>query len=79
MLVQFSERRCEIFDRKNKLFATATRESNLYYLNCCRIRVRMNSAAQKECVWHQIYGHLCEDGLKKLVKGNIVDGLDFRS
>ena len=53
MLVQFTEGRCEIFDGKNKLVATATRESNLYYLNCCSIHVRMNSAAEKECVWHQ--------------------------
>ena len=39
MLVQFTERGCEILDGKNKLVATATRESNLYYLNCCRIHV----------------------------------------
>ena len=37
----------------------------------------MNSAAEKECLWHQRYGHLCEDGLKKLVKSNMGDGLDF--
>ena len=77
MLVQFTEGGCEIFDGRNKLVATATRESNLYYLNCCSIHVLMNSVGQKECVWHQRYGHLCEDGLKKLVKGNMVDGLDF--
>ena len=37
----------------------------------------MNSVAQKECVWHQRYFHPCKDGRKKLVKGNMVDGLDF--
>ena len=77
MLLQFTEGGCEIFDGKNKLVATASRESNLYYLNCCSIHVRINSAGEKECVWHQRYDHLCEEGLKKLVKGNMVDGLDF--
>ena len=77
MLVQFTKVQCEIFDGKKKLVVTATRESNLYYLNCCSIPVRINSAEEKECVWNQRYGHLCENGLKKLVKGNMVDGPDF--
>ena len=79
-LVKFIEAGCEIFDEKKKLVATATRERSLYYLNCCSSHLHMNSAEEKEpkeCVWHQRYGHLGEDSLKKLVRGNMVDGLDF--
>jgi hypothetical protein len=81
-IVNFSEAGCEIFDEKKKLVATATKEKSLYYLNCCSPHPHMNSAEEKEpkeFVWHQRYGHLCEGSLKRLVRGNMVDGLDYDS
>ena len=83
-VVEFDEVSCRILDANRKLITAATRKGNLYYLNCLTDRQQANAADKrnqptKEDVWHQRYGHLGVQNLRKLAKEELVDGFDYNS
>ena len=53
----------------------ATKQGSLFYLEVCR-----NSACAakgEDRLWHRRYGHLSEESLKKLVREEMVNRLDY--
>ena len=75
---------CRILDANRKLITAATRKGNLYYLNCLTDCQQANAADKrnqltKEDIWHQRYGHLGVQNLRKLAKEELVDGFDYNS
>ncbi|GAB1600790.1 hypothetical protein Ahia01_000357100 [Argonauta hians] len=79
----FSDSNCQILDNKQKVVATGSKIGNLYYLNCCEVNESTHAANScldgnsKEEIWHRRFGHLGEKNLQKLVKNQIVTGLDY--
>ena len=60
---------------ENEVTAFATKQGSLFYLEVCR-----NSACAakgEDRLWHRRYGHLSEESLKKLVRGEMVIRLDY--
>ena len=91
-LVMFNEDECQIMDEASKIIMTANKKGNLFYLNLSQMTepsikgdgdneiVNLNKADDKisqEDIWHQRYGHLGIDNLKKLAKEKLVDGFNF--
>lgn len=70
---------CEIQTSDGKVVATGKRRGNLYVLNVVSSTGAgaLLVSTSKEDLWHRRYGHLGENGLKKLAKDGLVDGFSF--
>ena len=77
--VEFSENECQIMSKKLKPIATARKIGNLYYLNCINNSESIYIAGKEdnEIKWHRRYGHLGTDSLKRLVRDEMVNGLNY--
>ena len=77
---EFTNSRCHITDKENRLIAVATRIGSLYYLDCESVD-RSNKAENNnfvtENLWHRRYGHLGAHGLKKLAQNKLVEGFNY--
>ena len=63
-----------------RVIATASKEGNLYYLNCINVyHTPRVCVAEDNCdsVWHRRYGHLGEKYLQQLAKEKLVDGFNY--
>lgn len=77
---KFDNSGCEIRNKNKEVIGFATRVGNLYYLEYCRIAQKMNAAeANKERLWHRRYGHIGEQKLQKMVRGDLVQRLDYNT
>ncbi len=76
---KFNNSRCEILNGRDKVIAFATRVGDLFYLEFCRNRQRLNVATKesKERLWHRRYGHLSEQSLQKLARKGLVEKFDY--
>jgi hypothetical protein len=75
---KFSDDICKIINEKLQVAATATKSGILYYLNIEENLSMVNDLMepeQKKKLWHHRFGHLSEQYLKKMIKGNCVKGL----
>ena len=81
--IVFSDHGSNILDEKGKIIATAIKFWNLYYFNFEEKQVSANAAATcsnkdtKEEFWHRRYDHIEAKNLQKLLRENMVNGLDF--
>ena len=78
--VNFRDTRCLVEDEKGRVIATASKEGNLYYLNCINVyHTPRVCVAEDNCesVWHRRYGHLGEKYLQQLAKEKLVDGFNY--
>ena len=58
----------------------ASKTGSLYYLNCeplTKPQINAVSDSVNERLWHRRFGHLSERNLHKLVKDELVSGLDY--
>ncbi len=76
-IIKFDEDGCQILT-SDKVIAKGIRCGSLYYLDY-KADPRANVARQesKESVWHRRYGHLGVQNMQKLVRDNMVKGLDY--
>ena len=76
--VIFSDTSCKIVNKDLKVIATAVKSGGLYYVDIIKdFEYASIACSQNIDLWHQRYGHLGVQNLKKLVNDNLVDGLDF--
>ena len=77
---RFDNSGCEIVNQDKKMIAFATRVGNLYCLEYCRKSQRVNVAERnKERLWHRRYGHIGEQKLQRMAKGELVRQLDYNA
>lgn len=80
--VVFSDNLCEIFSVKGKLACVCVKKSNLYFVknclnkssDCCNV---VNESNDKTVLWHQRFGHLGYQNLKKLSDDKLVDDFNL--
>ena len=80
--VCFNKNVCTILNKKGKALAIAAKLGSLYYLNCKQsqnqlMNVSIDKRESKETLWHRRYGHLGENGLRKLAKKGLVDSFNY--
>ena len=78
--VIFDELQGHILDDQGELVALASKTRSLYYLNCeplAKPQINAVSDAANEKLWHRRLGHLSERSLHKLVKDELVSGLNY--
>lgn len=79
----FTESSCQLLDDKQKVVATGSKIGNIYYLNCSEVHEAAHAATiclgsnTKEEIWHRHFGHLGAKNLQKLVRDQLVTGLDY--
>ena len=75
-VLTFNESTCNIIS-EGDVVGSATKNGNLYYLDCSSFKQRVNTAKTRTGVnvWHQRYGHLGISSLKKLAKDELVSGM----
>ena len=78
--VIFDELQGHILDVQGELVAMVSKTGSLYYLNCeplVKPQINAVSDVANEKLWHRRFGHLSERSLHKLVKDELVSGLDY--
>ena len=89
--VNFYQDECQVIDEDLKVLFTGNKKGNLFYLNLTsqtesipeiedkteEVNIVNEEMKSKEDVWHQRYGHLGVDNLKKLAVENLVEGFNF--
>ena len=75
-VLTFNESTCNIIS-EGDVVGSATKNGNLYYLDCSSFKQRVNTAKTRTGVnvWHQRYGHLGISSLKKFAKDELVSGM----
>ena len=77
--VHFDDATCEFRNESDEVFAVGAREGSLFYLKVARKSQEGASVAHKQNkkrLWHQRFGHLNEQSMKKLVDRDLVSQLD---
>ncbi len=82
--VSFEETTCNISRSDGEIIAIAKKVGCLYYLDIqpiveCSNAVNEETEHSNEMLWHQRYGHLGAQGLKKLASENLVEGFNFNA
>ena len=80
--IKFYNSSCEFVNSSGKTIAFATKQGSLYCLEFLRKSQESVNAAHtesKEKLWHRRFGHLSEQGMKKLVRKELVNLLDYDS
>ena len=81
--ISFEETQCNISCADGKVIATAKNVGCLYYLDfqptseCSNAMVNERTKLSNEMLWHQRYGHLGVQRLKKLANDKLVEGFNF--
>ena len=85
--IEFKGNLCKITSNvNNKLLAVAKKVSELWLVDCKKNlsdEAVYTTAVEptkptKNKIWHSRYGHLGANNLRKLVDGNLVEGLDYK-
>ena len=80
--IKFYNSSCEFVNSSGETIAFATKQGSLYCLEFLRkSQESVNTAhtESKEKLWHRRFGHLSEQGMKKLVRKELVNRLDYDS
>ena len=81
--ISFEETQCNISCADGKVIATAKKVGCLYYLDfqptseCSNAMVNERTKLSNGMLWHQRYGHLGVQSLKKLANDKLVEGFNF--
>ena len=81
--ISFEETQCNISCADGEVIATAKKVGCLYYLDfqptseCSNAMVNERTKLSNEMLWHQRYGHLGVQSLKKLANDKLVEGFNF--
>ena len=81
--ISFEETQCSISCADGEVIATAKKVGCLYYLDfhptseCSNAMVNERTKLSNEMLWHQRYGHLGVQSLKKLANDKLVEGFNF--
>lgn len=77
-VTKFDDDGCQILNSNRKVIAKGTRCGSLYYLDYkADLQANVVQQESKESVWHRRYGHLGVQNMQKLVRDNLVKGLDY--
>ena len=80
--ISFEEAQCNISCANGEVIATAKKVGCLYYLDfqptseCSNAMVNEGTKLSNEMLWHQRYGHLGVQNLKKLANDKLVEGFN---
>ena len=77
--VHFDDLNCEFRNEEGEVIALGARAGSLYYLKYAKKLQENISVAQsenKDRLWHNHFGHLNEQSMKKLVQKDLVSQLD---
>ena len=78
----FFENSCKILNRYDKLVAYGKRVGNLFVLDCERERPAEANVSTTNCamqyLWHRRLCHIGFNNVRKIVKDNLVSGIDFK-
>ena len=85
--VSFDDQGCEIKSKRTEeVLLQAVKRNSLYYANTIEEETtevancaEASEKVSKERLWHSRYGHLGDQSLLKLVKDDMVDGLDYKN
>ena len=80
MTAVFGDRGCRIKTADGKIIGAANHTGSLYYLDCISRHEFHVAEIDKHTIedsWHQRYGHLSENALRKLAKDKLVDGFTY--
>ena len=78
----FYDNSCKILNRHDKLVAYGKRVGNLFVLDCERERPAEANVSTSNCamqdLWHRRLCHIGFNNVRKIVKDNLVSGIDFK-
>lgn len=80
--VLFQNGKVKILDKEGNIIAEGVKENGLYCLKFFLINSEENAHVSKEEqyeLWHQRFGHLGKDNMFKLIKNDMVQGLDIKN
>ena len=84
--VIFEGNKCEIKNRREEILLQGSKHRGLYYVNTAKEDktsqfancAESSEQVSQERVWHSRYGHLGDQSLTKLVKDDMVSGLNYK-
>ena len=79
--IVFSDEVCQIIDASGSIVAEGQQEGDLYVLRLKDMPQMLASVASVSHdmeLWHRRYGHLGVQSINKLIKGDMVDGLNCK-
>ncbi|UYV63669.1 hypothetical protein LAZ67_2005275 [Cordylochernes scorpioides] len=85
-IVNFANRRAQVFDSENRIVAIAHNENGLYVMkgrvilpNAELFNSQKSSQKQTLELWHQRFCHVNNDAIERMAKGKLVNGLEISS
>ncbi|UYV81944.1 hypothetical protein LAZ67_21000209 [Cordylochernes scorpioides] len=85
-IVNFANRRAQVFDSENRIVAIAHDENGLYVMkgrvilpNAELFNSQKSSQKQTLELWHQRFCHVNNDAIERMAKGELVKGLEISS
>ncbi|UYV62815.1 hypothetical protein LAZ67_2002020 [Cordylochernes scorpioides] len=85
-IVNFANRRAQVFDSENRIVAIAHDENGLYVMkgrvilpNAELFNSQKSSQKQTLELWHQRFCHVNNDAVERMAKGELVKGLEISS
>ncbi|UYV78997.1 hypothetical protein LAZ67_17000580, partial [Cordylochernes scorpioides] len=85
-IVNFENRRAQVFDSENRIVAIAHDENGLYVMkgrvilpNAELFNSQKSSQKQTLELWHQRFCHVNNDAIERMAKGELVKGLEISS
>ncbi|UYV80953.1 K02A2.6-like, partial [Cordylochernes scorpioides] len=85
-IVNFANRRAQVFDSENRIVAIAHNENGLYVMkgrvilpNAELFNSQKSSQKQTLELWHQRFCHVNNDAIERMAKGELVKGLEISS
>ena len=79
LTVSFANNMCTITDTKRKIIAVGNKVGDLYFLDYVVESANLvaTGSEKKQVLWHKRYGHISYSSLNKLVRDNMVTGMDY--
>ncbi|UYV78679.1 hypothetical protein LAZ67_16002366, partial [Cordylochernes scorpioides] len=85
-IINFANRRAQVFDSENRIVAIAHDENGLYVMkgrvilpNAELFNSQKSSRKQTLELWHQRFCHVNNDAIERMAKGGLVKGLEISS
>eukprot|EP00794_Sanderia_malayensis_P016299 gene16299-17936_t len=83
MKVEFKDDLCKIFDSRGHLRGLGTVRKKLFILQCEIVEVEsanlVNCKSNDVDLWHQRLAHVNEQILSRIIKGNVVNGINVKN
>ena len=79
LTVSFANNMCTITDTKRKIIAVGNKAGDLYFLDYVVESANLvtTGSEKKQVLWHKRFGHISYSSLNKLVRDNLVTGMDY--